>query len=81
MNKNTKAKLNTLGQIIEDKGISYTKLAAHLGVSRQAIWQRLHQPYKESHISLIFFVQLGRLLDIDPIDMIKEVLKNSVKNR
>lgn len=81
MYKNTKTKLNTLGKIVESKGVSYTTLAKHFGVSRQAIWRQLHQPYNDAHLRLEFYQKLGDLLGIDTLELIQAVLDAKQKEK
>lgn len=81
MNLNTKTKLNALGRIIEDKGVSYTKIARHLDLTRQNIWLKTHEPTDPRSIRISFYEQLATFLDMNPLVLLYQVLKDKPKEK
>lgn len=81
MNLNTKTKLNALGRIIENKGVSYTKIARHLGLTRQGVWIKTHEPTDPRSIRISFYEQLATFLDMNPLMLLYQVLKDKPKEK
>lgn len=69
-----KAKTNALGKYIENnKDLNYTKVAQHLGTSRQNIWSMGHRDLLELRLNSLY--KISRIENLDFADFMYKLLK------
>lgn len=69
-----KAKTNALGKYIEsNKNLNYTKVAQHLGTSRQNIWSMGHRDLMELRLSSLY--KISRIEDQNFPEFVYKLLK------
>lgn len=68
-------KRNQLGIYIDScKDLNYTKLAKHLGMSRQNFWLKAHEPIKVNNISLGTFNRIARVQNISVGELVNRIM-------
>ena len=69
-------RLNGLGRYIESlDDWDYTKVAHHLGVKRQAIWAKSHNPRKIENLTLGTLWDLSTVFNEHLTDFIKKIIE------